>query len=160
MNDDDKSPEERIQELLRQLLSGDAGALAGLQGIPGIDPEQLAALSVSLDPNVSLSAAAAQAKFADITIATGDTTATVDVWSNIIEDDYGTATFRLIALADASAREVPYRVVARRPGDIASCYASPDLARDELGWEAEHSIDEACQDSWNWQSKNPNGFQD
>ncbi len=64
------------------------------------------------------------------------------------------------AFEKASGQPVPYAIVDRRPGDIASCYASPDLARDELGWEAERSIDEACQDSWNWQSKNPNGFQD
>ena len=51
MNDDDKSPEERIQELLRKLLSGDASALADLQGIPGIDPAQLAKLSgMNIDP--------------------------------------------------------------------------------------------------------------
>ena len=62
------------------------------------------------------------------------------------------------AFEKASGRPVPYEIVARRPGDIASCYASPDLAARELGWEAGLSIDEACRDSWTWQSKNPQGF--
>ncbi len=62
------------------------------------------------------------------------------------------------AFEKASGRPVPYEIVARRPGEIASCYASPDLAARELGWEAGLSIDEACRDSWTWQSKNPQGF--
>jgi len=48
--------------------------------------------------------------------------------------------------------------VARRPGDIASCYADPALARELLGWRAQHDIDRMCEDSWRWQSMNPNGF--
>lgn len=62
------------------------------------------------------------------------------------------------AFERASGRPVPYEIVDRRAGDIAACYASPTLALDELGWKAELSINQSCKDSWNWQSKNPNGF--
>lgn len=55
------------------------------------------------------------------------------------------------ALARASGRPVPYRIVARRPGDIAQCYADPALAKDLIGWEATRGIDEMCADSWRWQ---------
>ncbi|WP_454765836.1 UDP-glucose 4-epimerase GalE [Cupriavidus campinensis] len=58
----------------------------------------------------------------------------------------------------ASGRPVPYEIVARRPGDIASCYADPALAGELLGWHARHDIDRMCEDSWRWQSMNPNGF--
>jgi len=62
------------------------------------------------------------------------------------------------AFAKASGREIPYRVVARRPGDIAACYADPTKAKNELGWSAEKGIKEMCTDSWRWQSGNPNGY--
>ncbi|SDD61509.1 UDP-galactose 4-epimerase [Cupriavidus sp. YR651] len=58
----------------------------------------------------------------------------------------------------ASGRSVPYQIVGRRPGDIASCYADPTLARELLGWSARHDIDRMCADSWRWQSMNPKGF--
>lgn len=58
----------------------------------------------------------------------------------------------------ASGRPVPYQIVARRPGDIASCYADPSLAQTLLGWTARHDIDRMCEDSWRWQSMNPSGF--
>lgn len=54
---------------------------------------------------------------------------------------------------------VPYSIKGRRPGDIATCYSDPSKAKAELGWQAEFGIDEMCRDSWNWQSKNPNGFE-
>ncbi|MBZ8139463.1 UDP-glucose 4-epimerase GalE [Rubrivivax gelatinosus] len=63
------------------------------------------------------------------------------------------------AFARASGRDVPYRVVPRRPGDVAACYADPTLARDLLGWEARHDLDRMCQDSWRWQQHNPQGFE-
>lgn len=62
------------------------------------------------------------------------------------------------AFEAASGKNIPYQVVARRPGDIASCYADPSLARQELGWQAELSIEQSCQDAWKWQSQNPNGY--
>ena len=62
------------------------------------------------------------------------------------------------AFSKASAREIPYKVAARRPGDIAECYADPTKAKNELGWSANKGIEEMCIDSWRWQSNNPNGF--
>jgi UDP-glucose 4-epimerase len=48
--------------------------------------------------------------------------------------------------------------VARRPGDVAACYADTTLAFKELGWKAELDIERMCQDAWRWQSQNPNGY--
>ncbi len=62
------------------------------------------------------------------------------------------------AFEEASGRPVPYQVVPRRPGDIASCYASPDLAAQLLGWRAEKGMRQMCEDHWRWQSGNPEGF--
>lgn len=62
------------------------------------------------------------------------------------------------AFEKASGRKVPYRIVARRPGDIAACYADPGKARQELGWQAERGIAEMCRDAWRWQSANPDGY--
>ena len=58
----------------------------------------------------------------------------------------------------ASSREIPYRIVGRRAGDIATCYADPSLAQRLLGWRAERGIDEMCRDAWRWQSMNPGGY--
>lgn len=57
-----------------------------------------------------------------------------------------------------SRRHIPYEVEARRPGDVGSCYADPSLAESMLGWRATRDIDAMCEDSWRWQSMNPNGF--
>jgi UDP-glucose 4-epimerase len=62
------------------------------------------------------------------------------------------------AFEQASGRAVPYRVVARRPGDIATCYADPTLAARELAWRAEFGIEEMVRDAWRWQRDNPQGF--
>jgi UDP-glucose 4-epimerase len=62
------------------------------------------------------------------------------------------------AFEKASGRKVPYRIVERRPGDIAECYADPSKAERELGWKAEKGIEEMCKDSWKWQSENPEGY--
>jgi UDP-glucose 4-epimerase len=59
----------------------------------------------------------------------------------------------------ASDRAVPYDIVARRPGDIAACYADPTLARERLSWQARHDLARMCEDSWRWQRMNPQGFQ-
>ena len=53
---------------------------------------------------------------------------------------------------------VPYQLVERRPGDLATCYADPAKSAEMLGWKAEKSLSDMCQDSWRWQSQNPNGF--
>lgn len=63
------------------------------------------------------------------------------------------------AFSKASKREIPYKIVDRRPGDIAMCYADPTKANNELGWKAEFGIKEMCEDSWRWQSNNPNGYE-
>lgn len=59
----------------------------------------------------------------------------------------------------ASGKPIPYKIVDRRPGDIAMCYANPEKAQRELEWKAELSLEDACRDTWNWQSQNPNGFE-
>lgn len=64
------------------------------------------------------------------------------------------------AFEDAAEKEIPCRVVERRPGDIAACYADPAKAKSELGWTAENGIEEMCADGWRWQSQNPNGYAD
>jgi len=62
------------------------------------------------------------------------------------------------AFEKAAGKEIPYRIEARRPGDIATSYADASLAATELGWHTEHTIEDACRDAWNWQSHNPNGY--
>ena len=62
------------------------------------------------------------------------------------------------AFEQASGRPVPYQLVARRPGDIAACYADPGLAQRELGWRAERDLKQMCEDTWRWQSNNPEGY--
>lgn len=63
------------------------------------------------------------------------------------------------AFEKASGKAVPYKIVGRRAGDIAACYADPGLALKELGWKAEKGLQEMCDDTWRWQSSNPNGFE-
>ncbi len=60
----------------------------------------------------------------------------------------------------ATGVKVPYSIKDRRPGDIATCYSSAELAKRELGWVAEYGIREMCEDSWRWQKNNPNGYDD
>lgn len=57
-----------------------------------------------------------------------------------------------------SGKNIPYQFVERRSGDVASCYADPKVAREELGWTATRGLEEMCRDSWNWQSSNPEGY--
>ena len=61
---------------------------------------------------------------------------------------------------EATGAKVPYSIKPRRPGDIAECYASAAKAKKELGWEAQYDIRQMCEDSWRWQSNNPNGYDD
>jgi UDP-glucose-4-epimerase len=71
----------------------------------------------------------------------------------------GVSVLELIAaFSKASGKDISYQIAPRRSGDIASCYATAEKAGKELGWFAEKTIDEACADSWRWQSQNPNGF--
>jgi UDP-glucose 4-epimerase len=62
------------------------------------------------------------------------------------------------AFERVSGRSVPYDIVGRRPGDIASCYADPALANKELGWTAGLGVEEMVRDAWRWQSQNPSGY--
>ncbi|MHA2938706.1 UDP-glucose 4-epimerase GalE [Vibrio sp. RC27] len=62
------------------------------------------------------------------------------------------------AFAKASNKPIPYQLVERRPGDIAECWADPEKAQRELGWKAKRSLEEMTQDTWRWQSNNPNGY--
>ena len=62
------------------------------------------------------------------------------------------------AFEKASGIKIKYKIAPRRAGDIAECYCDPSKANKELGWKAENGIEEMCKDSWNWQSKNPNGY--
>ena len=62
------------------------------------------------------------------------------------------------AFEAASGQQVPYEIVPRRAGDIASSYADVSKARDVLGWEAQKGLAEMCADSWRWQSNNPDGY--
>ena len=63
------------------------------------------------------------------------------------------------AFAKATGVEIPYVIAPRRAGDIAACYSNPGKAYEKLGWKAEYGIEDMCRDSWNWQKKNPNGFE-
>ncbi len=63
------------------------------------------------------------------------------------------------AFETASGKKVPYKIVARRAGDIAICYADPTAAKQLLGWEAKLDVNAMCRDAWHWQSKNPTGYQ-
>ncbi len=62
------------------------------------------------------------------------------------------------AYSEACGHDVAYKIAQRRPGDIAECYANAKKAEEILGWKAELGVAEMCRDSWNWQSKNPNGY--
>ena len=64
----------------------------------------------------------------------------------------------LRAFEKASGKPVPYRIAARRPGDIPACYSNPERALAVLGWRAERGLDEMCVDTWRWQGSNPGGY--
>mgnify|MGYP000501134488 FL=1 len=73
----------------------------------------------------------------------------------------GTSVLELVnAFIKTTGQPVPYSIAPRRPGDIASCYASSDKAKKLLGWQAEFDIERMCTDTWRWQSQNPNGYDD
>ena len=64
----------------------------------------------------------------------------------------------IAAFEKTCGTKINYRIVARRPGDIASCYADPTFAAQELNWRAERGIDAMTRDAWKWQKQNPQGF--
>lgn len=71
----------------------------------------------------------------------------------------GTSVLELVgAFRKASGRDIPIVFAGRRSGDVACCYASPDLAQNALGWRAKRSLGDMCADAWKWQMQNPNGY--
>ena len=85
------------------------------------------------------------------------TTEPVNTWN--LGSGHGTSVLELLhAFERAVGRELPYEVVARRPGDVAVSYADVSKANRELGWSTTRSIDEMAADTWRWQSQNPHGF--
>ncbi len=64
------------------------------------------------------------------------------------------------AFESANGLKVPYVIAPRRPGDLATCYADPAKSAEQLGWRATHDQNDMCRDTWNWQSQNPNGYDD
>ena len=63
------------------------------------------------------------------------------------------------AFGKACGHPIPYEIKPRREGDIATCYCDPQKAKEDLGWTAQYGVDEMCQDTWRWQSGNPNGYE-
>jgi UDP-glucose 4-epimerase len=81
----------------------------------------------------------------------------VNTWN--LGSGRGTSVLELLhAFEKAVGRELPYEVVARRPGDVATSYADPAKANAELGWRTTKSVEEMCADTWRWQSQNPEGY--
>ena len=64
------------------------------------------------------------------------------------------------AFSKACGKEIPYQIKPRRAGDIATCYCDASKAKEELHWVAERDLNKMCEDSWRWQSMNPNGYED
>ncbi|TNG95744.1 UDP-glucose 4-epimerase GalE [Pasteurellaceae bacterium USgator11] len=64
------------------------------------------------------------------------------------------------AFEQANGISIAYKLVERRPGDIATCYSDPSLAAEQLGWKTQYSLQQMMQDTWNWQKNNPNGYRD
>lgn len=83
--------------------------------------------------------------------------------SSVLKVNIGTGTGYSVldmikAFEKASGQKIPYKLVPRRAGDIATCYSNPQKVKEILGWEAKHNLEDMCKSSWNWQSKNPKGY--
>ena len=73
---------------------------------------------------------------------------------------HGVSVLELVnAFMKATGVTIPYEITARRPGDLAECWADPSKAQRMLGWHAEKTVEDMCADSWRWQSRNPNGYE-
>ncbi len=71
----------------------------------------------------------------------------------------GTSVLAMIdAFQELTGKEIPYKIAPRREGDVAICLANPERANDELGWHSELTLEDMCHDAWNWQQKNPGGY--
>jgi UDP-glucose 4-epimerase len=64
------------------------------------------------------------------------------------------------AFEEVARQQIPYQIVARRPGDAATVYADVSKAERELGWSAEKNLADICRDCWRWQQQNPNGYEE
>jgi UDP-glucose 4-epimerase len=88
-----------------------------------------------------------------------DTKPRFDVWN--LGTGRGTSVLELLkAFAETVGHDLPYRVVGRRPGDVAASYCDPGKANRELGWQATRSLADSCADAWRWQQHNPDGYPD
>ncbi|MFS0668954.1 UDP-glucose 4-epimerase GalE [Peribacillus frigoritolerans] len=101
-----------------------------------------------------------------VDLAKGHLKALQRILTNTGVDSYNLGTgigYSVLEMIDAfekaSKKKVFYKVVERRPGDIASCYADPQKAKEELDWVAEKGIEEMCRDAWRWQENNPTGYE-
>ncbi|HFI0271335.1 TPA: UDP-glucose 4-epimerase GalE [Streptococcus suis] len=84
---------------------------------------------------------------------------TTGVYTYNLGSGQGTSVLELVqAFEKVNGVPVPYKIVDRRPGDVATCYANADKVLAELNWKTEKTIEDMCRDTWNWQSKNPNGY--
>ncbi|MGC6553751.1 UDP-glucose 4-epimerase GalE [Streptococcus sp. VTCC 12905] len=84
---------------------------------------------------------------------------TTGVYTYNLGSGQGTSVLELVqAFEKVNGVKVPYKIVDHRPGDVATCYANADKALAELNWKTEKTIEDMCRDTWNWQSKNPNGY--
>ena len=83
-----------------------------------------------------------------------------DVYIYNLGSGEGTSVLQLVNTFESVNRvPIPYKIVPRRSGDVATCYANADKAYKELNWKTTKSVEDMCRDTWNWQSKNPNGYQ-
>lgn len=82
-----------------------------------------------------------------------------DVYIYSLGSGEGTSVLQLVNTFESVNKiPIPYKIVPRRSGDVATCYANADKAYKELNWRTTKSIEDMCRDTWNWQSKNPNGY--
>ncbi len=89
----------------------------------------------------------------------------IDTFNKVMTINLGTGNGYSVldmvqAFEKASEKKVPYKIMPRRAGDIATCYADPAYAKKILNWEAKRTIKEMCEDTWRWQKQNPNGYKD
>ena len=83
-----------------------------------------------------------------------------DVYIYNLGSGEGTSVLQLVNTFESVNKvPIPYKIVPRRSGDVATCYANADKAYKELNWKTTKSVEDMCRDTWNWQSKNPNGYQ-
>ena len=84
------------------------------------------------------------------------------MWSSYYNLGTGTG-YSVLEIVDAFSKvvgfEIPYQIAPRRPGDIATCYADPKKAYEELHFKTQYDLKAMAKDAWNWQKKNPNGYE-